>query len=187
MQHHSTNHLARGMTLAETIVVVAIVAVVGIALTGAIQYFYRNSAYLLEQTAALDNARRGHSYTLQNLREASYGDDGSYLITNAATSTITFYADVDQDTGIERVRAYLSGTTLYRGVTNSAGNPASYSGQPETIETIAVYVKNATSTPIFTYYNAAGTQLTSPVAISSVRSVGVRIDTDLNPNRAPNL
>ncbi|MEK7079967.1 MAG: hypothetical protein AAB901_01635, partial [Patescibacteria group bacterium] len=112
MQHRSTNHLARGMTLAETIVVVAIVAVVGIALTGAIQYFYRNSAYLLEQTAALDNARRGHSYTLQNLREASYGDDGSYLITNAATSTITFYADVDQDTGIERVRAYLSGTTL---------------------------------------------------------------------------
>lgn len=171
----------------EMIVVIAIIATAGVALVGAIQYFYRSNAFILEQTAALESARRGHAFTLQNLREASYGDDGSYLITSAGTSTITFYADIDKDGGIERIRAYRTSTTLYRGITNSNGNPANYTGQPESVETIAVYVKNATSTPIFTYYDQDGTLLTYPIDLAEVVSVGVRLDVDLNPNRLPNI
>ncbi|MEK9184280.1 MAG: hypothetical protein AAB892_00955 [Patescibacteria group bacterium] len=177
----------RGFTLAETIVVVGIVAVAGAALVGSIQYFYRSNAYILEQSVALDSARRGLALTLQNFREASYGDDGAYLVTLAATSSATFYADIDQDGGIERVRAYLSNGNLYRGITSSAGNPATYTGQPETIETVATYVKNATSTPIFTYYGSDGTALAYPVTITLIRAVGVTMDVDLNPNRLPNV
>lgn len=177
----------KGFTLIETMVVIAVVITAGVSLMGSIQYFYRSNAFILEQTAALESARRGHAFTLQNVREASYGDDGSYLITNAATSTVTFHADIDKDGGIERVRAYLSNGTLYRGITNSTGNPASYVGQPETRETIAVSIKNATSTPIFTYYDADGVALTYPIDINEIVSIGVRLDVDLNPNRAPNV
>ncbi|HYF29432.1 MAG TPA: type II secretion system protein [Candidatus Paceibacterota bacterium] len=175
----------RGFTLVETMVVVAIVVTAGVALMGSIQYFYRSNAYILEQTAALESARRGHAFTLQNIREASYGDDGSYLITDAQSNTITFYADIDKDGGIERIRAYLSNGTLYRGITNSTGNPATYTGQPETIETIAVAVRN--TTPIFRYYGADGLELTSPIDLAEIVSVGVRLDVDLNPTRAPNV
>ncbi|MEK7510654.1 MAG: type II secretion system protein [Patescibacteria group bacterium] len=177
----------RGFTLIETIVVVAIVTMVGVALTGSIQYFYRSNAYILEQTAALESVRRGHTFTLQNLREATYGDDGSYLITAAGTSTVTFYGDIDQDGGIERVRAYLTNGTLYRAIANSSGNPASYSGQPEILETIAVYVRNATSTPIFTYYNSEGAELTYPIDLTAITAVGVHLAVDINPNRLPNI
>lgn len=177
----------KGFTLIETMAVIAIVITAGIALMGSIQYFYRSNAFILEQTAALESTRRGHTFTLQNLREASYGDDGSYLITAAATSSVTFHGDIDLDGGVERIRLYLQNGTLYRGTTNAAGNPASYVGQTELRETVATYVKNATSTPIFTYYNAQGAALTYPIALANIVSVGVRLDVDLNPNRAPNV
>lgn len=177
----------RGFTLIETIAVVAIVVTAGVALMGSIQYFYRSNAYVLEQTAALESARRGHAFTLQNLREATYGDDGSYLITAAGTSTVTFYADIDKDGGVERIRAYRTGGTLYRAITNANGNPATYVGQAEAIERIASDVRNGTSTPIFTYYDASGQALAYPINLSNVVSVGVRLEVDLNPLRAPNL
>ncbi len=186
MRYPSTSFM-RAFTLIETMVVVSVVLVAGVALMTSIQYFYRSNAYILEQTSALESARRGHAFTLQNLREASYGDDGAYLVSAAGTSTITFHADIDKDGGIERIRAYLTNGTLYRAITNSSGNPAVYTGQPETIETISVSIRNATSTPIFTYYDAEGVALIYPIDIAEIVSVGVRLDVDLNPLRAPNV
>lgn len=176
------------MTLAEMLVVIALLATVGLALSGAIQYFYRGNAYVLEQAAATDNARRAISTTLQNLREASYGDDGSFPIASAATSSVTFYADVDGDQSVERIRIYLSGTTLYRAITNSGGNPATYVGQTEQTATIISDVRNTATEPIFTYYDAEGTQLaTASPNAADVRSIGARVKIDLNPLRAPNI
>lgn len=177
----------KGFTLIETMVVVAIIVTAGVALMGSIQYFYRSNAFVLEQTVALESARRGHAFTLQNLREATYGDDGAYLITSAATSSATFHADIDKDGGVERVRFYLANGTLYRGITNSGGNPATYTGQTENVETVATDVKNASSAPIFTYLDASGAELAYPIDLSEVVSVGIRLDVDLNPLRAPNV
>jgi hypothetical protein len=98
-----------------------------------------------------------------------------------------FYADVDADGPVERVRIYLTGSTLYRGVTNAAGNPRTYVGQTETVQTVVAHVRNGTSTPLFAYYNAAGALLTAPVDVSEVSFVSMDIRTDLNPTRAPNV
>lgn len=178
----------RGFTLVEAIVVVAITAVVGGSLLAAISFFYRGNAYVFEATASVDSARRGLSTTLSALREASYADDGNYPIASAATSSIVFYSDIDSDGGIERVRVYLVNETLYRTVISAAGNPPSYTGQATATSTIATYVRNGTSTPMFVYYDSAGTQLstTSPT-ISQIASVGTTLLVDINPNRAPNV
>lgn len=179
--------MKRGFTLIETIVVVAILTVVGIGLLTMIAYFYRSNAFVLEQTSALDSAHRGIDDAFGVLREASYGEDGSYPIAAAATSSMTFYSDVDSDSPVERVRLYLSNGTFYQGVTNAAGSPPSYTGQTESVYTIATWVSNATSTPIFRYYNTDGTELTGSVVLSDVASVRLRLDVDLNPLRAPNI
>lgn len=177
----------KAFTIAETLVVIAILGTVGITLSNMIVYFYRSNTYLLEQTSAVDSANRGLDRAYTSVREASYGEDGSYPVASAATSTVTFYSDVDSDGPVEMVRLYLSGETLYRGVTNAAGNPPTYVGQTEAVTTISTAVKNATSTPLFRYYNVSGVELTGTIDITQVRSVRTRIDVDLNPSRAPNI
>jgi prepilin-type N-terminal cleavage/methylation domain-containing protein len=182
-----SRNIHRGFTLAETVVVIAIVSVVSLAVMNLITFFYKSNAYVFQQTAALDSAHRGIAQSFRNIREASYGDDGSYPIAVAATSSITFYADVDNDGPIERVRVYKQGGTLYRGITKSAGNPSSYAGQTEKISTIATTVVNATSTPIFRYFTATGTELTSPINVSNIASISTELSVDLNPTRAPDI
>ncbi len=178
---------ARGFTLVETMVVVTIITLVGVALTSLITYFYRTNTYVLQQTGAIDSAQRGLDMSFKNLREASYGDDGSYPIETAATSSIVFYSDIDPDGPVEQVRIYLYKGTLYRVVTNSAGSPPSYDGQPQSTTTIATSVVNATSTPIFRYYNSSGTELSAPADASQVATVQTELRVDLNPTRAPDI
>lgn len=178
----------RGFTLMEMIVVIAVLGVVSGALLSTIRDFYRQNAYVFEAATAVDSARRGIATALHNLREASYADDGNYPIAAAATSSVTFYSDVDADGGIERVRIYVIGETLYRTVTNAAGNPPTYTGQTPATTTIATYVRNGSSTPVFKYYDSEGLQLaTTTPDISEIASVATTLMVDLNPNRAPNV
>ena len=179
--------MERGFTLIETIIVVALTAVVGVGLLTMIAYVYRSNAYVLEGTSAVSSARRGLHESFAALREATYGEDGAYPLASAATSSVTFYSDRDKDASVEKVRLYLSNGTLYEGVTDPAGNPQSYAGQPETTRTIATYVRNTSSTPIFRYFDASGTALVAPVNLASVRSVQVHLEVDLNPLRAPEI
>lgn len=178
----------RGFTLIEAMVVVVLTTVVAGALLSAIQSFYRGNAYVFEAAVSVDSARRGTAIALENLREASYADDGAYPISAAATSTVTFYSDTDADGAIERVRIFILGETLYRVVTNAVGNPPSYVGQAGATTTIVAFVRNGTSTPLFKYYDVAGTQLsTTTTDISEIASVVSTLMIDLNPYRAPNV
>ncbi len=178
----------RGISLAETVVVIAITAAVAGSLLSAIRYFYVNNAYVFEAATSVDNARRGIATALADLREASYADDGSYPLGAVGTSSITFYSDIDSDGGVERVKIWKVGTTLYKVVTNASGNPPTYTGQSNATTTLALYLRNATSTPLFTYYDSTGAQLaTTSTPLASIATVAARIQIDLNPNRAPNV
>lgn len=185
--HRTPLSFLRGFTLMEMLTVVALTGLVGVGVLSMIAYFYRSNAFLLEATTAVDSASRGLNESLAALREASYGEDGSYPILAAATTSVTFYGDLDVDSSVERVRLYVSGGTLYRGVTDAAGNPPSYSGQTEANTTIATWVKNAPTTPVFRYYDEDGTELTGAIDVARVRSVRTRLDVDINPYRAPNI
>lgn len=177
----------RGFTLGEMLVVIAILGTAGLALSSAIPAFYRQNAYLFEATAALGNARRGLETALDRLRESAYGEDGAYPLLSAATSTLSFHADVDGDAAIERVRYFLSGTTFYESITNPTGSPPSYTGASAATSTVVAYIANGTSTPLFRYYDSSGTVLSTPVDVSEVTSVEVTMRVDLNPNRAPDI
>lgn len=180
----------RGFTFVEVLVLISVTAIVGFTIETLIANFYIDNDYILESTKAIDNAHRGLRASFQDLREASYGADGSYPLQNVATSTITFYSDVDGNGVVDKIRLYLSNGSFYLGVTDPTSSPPTYVGQPEATTTIAQYVRNGTSSPIFRFYDDNGVELvatSSPIDISAVRSISTALMIDVNPNRAPDI
>ncbi|MEK9201667.1 MAG: hypothetical protein AAB944_01715, partial [Patescibacteria group bacterium] len=88
----------------------------------------------------------------------------------------------------ERVRYFLSGTDLRKGVIKPSGNPLQYNPASETFSTLARDVRNGGQN-LFDYYDANydGTTaaLTQPVSVSVVRLVKVTVIIDADINRAP--
>lgn len=177
--------LEAGFTLIETIVVVSITALVLITIGSLISYFYKTNAYALEQSTAVGQARRGVEDAMLFLREASYGSDGAYPIKSAATSSLTFYANTDDDPAVERVTYSLISGTLYRVVAAPTGNPLSYENATLATSTVSLPVTNGTSTPVFRYFNNSGAELFTPVDISEISSIRTTVVVDVNVNRAP--
>ncbi|MHB0865874.1 MAG: PulJ/GspJ family protein [Minisyncoccota bacterium] len=184
-QNACHKHGGVGFTLVETLVVIAITALISITLGVLLSYFYKTNQYTLEQSTAVAHARTGIEDAMRYLREASYGSDGSYPVESVSTSSIVFYANVNTDVAIERVTYSLQGGTLYRTVTEPAGNPPSYVGSIPATTTVATAVVNDPSTPVFQYYDNTGTELTAPVNVSKIASVKTTVVIDVNANRAP--
>lgn len=179
------NLKSTGFTLIETIVVTSITALVLITLGWLITYFYKTSAYALEESAAVNEARSGVRDIVSLLREASHGSDGSYPIRSAATSSITFYANTNDDMAIERVTYSLMNRILYRIIETPTGNPLTYAFTTISTTTISAPVTNGTSTPMFRYFNSSGAELAVPVNISEIASVRATIVIDVNVDRSP--
>ena len=175
----------RAFTLIETIVVIAVTALISVTLGTLLAYFYKTNTYALEQSVAVAQARRGVEDAMRYIREASYGGDGSYPVANAATSSITFYASTDTNTSINQITYTLQQGTLYRVIATPTGSPPSYIGASLATTTIATNIVNGTSTPIFRYFDNTGTELSAPVDIAHIASVETTVVIDVNINRAP--
>ena len=175
----------RAFTLVEIVVTVAVTTLVFIVISTLLTYFYKTNAYTFEQSTAVWQARNGVENAMHSLREASYASDGSYPIASVATSSITFYANVDNDSVVERITYSLSNGTLYCAVAEPSGNPLTYVGAIIATTTVATSVINGTSTPIFTYFDDTGAQLSAPINIANITSVKTTIVIDVNVNRAP--
>ncbi len=175
----------RAFTLIETVVVIAITALIFVTLGVLLSYFYKTNAYALEQSTAIGQARRGVEDAMLYLREASYGNDGAYPIKSAATSSVTFYANTNNDSIIERVTYVLINKVLYRLIATPTGNPPSYAGATVATTTIATPVTNGGATPVFRYFDKNGAELSAPVDISEISSVRTTVVVDVNVNRAP--
>lgn len=177
--------MTRAFTLVETLVVIAVTTLVLVTLSFLLVYFYRTNAYTLEQSTAVEQARRGVEDAMIRIREASYGSDGSYPITNAATSTITFFANINNNPYVEQVVYKLEKGVLYRTVAEPSGNPLTYVGATIATSTIAASVVNDPTTPVFRYFDANGVELSAPADVSKVVSVRTTVVVDVNVNRAP--
>ncbi|MBY0539510.1 prepilin-type N-terminal cleavage/methylation domain-containing protein [Patescibacteria group bacterium] len=175
----------RGMTLIEVVVTVGIVAVITVAITQSVIVFYRANRVAFEESYQIRSAERGLQVLIRDLREATYGDNGAYPLGAIASSSITFYADVDRTNPIEQVQYRLSGQRLTRTVRSSTGNPPTYTGAVST-STVSDYVRNFDDNiSLFRYYDAAGAEVTSSAEIARVVSVSVNIIVDITPIHAP--
>lgn len=174
------------MTLIETVVWVAVTTSAMLAIVTSVQYFYRTNNYAVEQSAAVSSAQRGVEEMVKTIREAAYSSNGAYPIVSMATSTFSFYADVDNDPYIERLRFYIEGGSLKRGIIDPSGDPPVYTN-PETQSSLSDYVRNVEqSVATFRYYDLNGNLMTDLTDIAEVRFVEVTVVVNINPFRLPN-
>lgn len=177
--------MKRGMTFIEAMVWVAIFMASMIAITNSILYFYRTNRYALEQGSAVAAAQRGIDHMVRTIREAGYAANGAYPIASIANNELIFYADTTGDGKAEKMRYYISGSSLYEGVTAPTGDPAEYTS-PEVASELSEYIRNvAQSVTMFTYYDKNGLLIDDMSRIADVRFVYVTIIADVNPNDQP--
>jgi len=169
---------SRGFTLIETVVVVALTSLIMGVLGSLLIYFYRTNAHVFQQVQATLEARRGIEDAVRLVREASYDPAGSYPVLTAATSTLSFSSDLDNDDVLEPITYTLTSGVLSRTATLSG------TGQSTTI-IVSSAVANSTTTPIFRYFDSAGVELTDPVDRADIATIRVTLVIEADINRGP--
>lgn len=179
----------KGFTLIETMLALAIIIAISIAVGTFQTNIFRFNKYTKDVIESAQDSRAIIATIVKEMRSMSPSNNGSYPISSVATSSITFFSDVDGDTKMEQVRYFLSGTSLKKGVIVATGNPPVYNTNSEVITTLAYNIKNSTSTSLFEYYdtNYAGTStpLSYPINITSIRLIRTNLLIDADPNRSP--
>lgn len=177
-----------GFTLLEIVIVLGITALlVGAVMAFQSGFFGFNSSF--QQSLMNQQQAQGAIEEIaRELRAAALSDGGAYPIEMASTTAVTFYANIDQDASREKMRYFLEGGALKKGVTEAAGTPPVYDPAGESVKTL-VYDVAATATPLFAYYdrNFAGTSspLSPPINVPDIRLIKVVIVIDRDPALPP--
>lgn len=179
----------KGFTLVELLVSVGIFLMIGLTVANFGRDIFAINTSLQNNLGAQLDGRNVIRKLMAELRSSSPSSLGGYPIEQAGTSTLIFYTNIDSSVNKERLRYFLSGTTLMRGVIKPSGSPLTYNAGSETFSTIARNIVNGTSTAIFEYFNGnyAGTStpLAQPVTTSQVRLIRATIIIDADPNKSP--
>ena len=178
MKNHKQKKEA-GFTLIEAVVVVAIFTLIAYGLIELVSSIIVSSSKQSALLTGSDQARKLAFQITTELREATPSSIGAYPLDTASGQQIIFYSNVDADSSIERVRYFLQGTTLKRGIVKPSGNPLSYNLAGETVTDVQNDVANG-ATDIFLYYDGsyngvAGNPFTSPVSVIAVKYVKVNL------------
>lgn len=145
---------------------------------------YNTYSYLFQQSVAIGEARRGIEIMVKEIRSAKNGQDGAYVIETANDYIFIFYSDINGDGSTERVRYFLDGTNLKKGVIKPTAYPYQYLLQNERTSIITSHVRN--QPPIFHYYDGQGTELPAPARLKDTKMMMVYIVVNVDPLRPPN-
>lgn len=141
-----------GFTLIEVLTVNAIMAlVIGVTVLFW-QFILKNYDFSLNQLHITEDVNGVVRQLETELRQAQEGMQGAYPLEILNNDEIAFYADVDNDGLVERIRYAYSNGTIIRGVVKPTGNPPQYTLSTEKAVTVSRNILPNHS-PIFTYYN----------------------------------
>ena len=179
-----------GITLVETVVALGIFVIIVVAWNSIIVQSFRSAEFGRQQQDAIREAQKGIEIMTQELREASTAENGAYALDTADDNQIIFYSDIDKDVYTERVRYWIDGTSLKKGVIEPTGNPLDYNLNNEQIKVISNFVNNG-SQPLFTYYNedypydTDNNPLPAPARLIDTKLIHIFLRINIDPSKAP--
>lgn len=176
-----------GITLIEMIVVLGVLAIALVGITTYVWMSLRAQDKSVKHILVQNSARKALTTMAAEIRSSMYSDAGSFPVVLAEASTLTFYTNIDDDINAERVRYFMDGSVLKKGVIEPSGDPPEYTSA-EQVTTLANYIINPDS--IFTYFdqNYKGTEnpLSFPVNKSVIKLIRIDLVIDVDTQRLPN-
>jgi hypothetical protein len=98
----------KGFSIIETLVVIFVFTLFWGAMMASVYIIYRTQSFTMQQSIAINEARRGVEIMAKEIRQARYGDNGAYPIEKGGGKEFIFYSDIDNDESSERVRYFLA-------------------------------------------------------------------------------
>jgi prepilin-type N-terminal cleavage/methylation domain-containing protein len=177
-----------GFTLLEMLITICIFTV----LLGVVLYFGFDitgiNFFLSENLISQNELQLTLNSFVTEIRSMGPSNVGSYPIESATASSFVFYSDSDQDGLFERIRYYMAGNTLMRGIIKPTGSPLTYnSANEKTTESIHFVTSNPST--IFSYYArgqiSSSTPMVFPVNPNLIRSIKAQLTTDRDTTQLP--
>jgi prepilin-type N-terminal cleavage/methylation domain-containing protein len=168
-----------GFTLIEMLAAIFIFSLIGSGIVVLIGNFFTKARQQNLILSDFDQARKLSLTFTSELRNANYGNDGSYPLNQAGDTQVIFYSATGGNTAIvNRIRYYLTGTTLYKGVITPTGSPLTYNVANEVVTTVQSNLANG-ATPVFYYYDGnyggTGSALAQPINLNAVKFVKINL------------
>jgi prepilin-type N-terminal cleavage/methylation domain-containing protein len=177
----------QGFTLLELIIALFLFGAIVALVAGFGVYFFKNYAFSFEEQQEIGQAQTALTQMIREIRKIQTADNGSWPLVQTDNNSFIFYADVNSDGKADRVRYFLNGKDLQRGVIPPTEVPVTYPLQNELVQTIATNI-TATPSAIFAYYNEnwpsdlVNNPLIASQRIFNTRFVQVTINVDTIPN-----
>lgn len=175
--------------MVELLISIFVMGLIGLTVSTFARDVFSLNYFLQGSLNAQIDSRHIVKVMVTEIREAGPSALGAYAIASTSASSITFYTDIDNDSVREKVRYFVSGTSVKRGVISPTGNPLTYLDANEKITTVVSNYVSSTTAPLFQYYPSSYSGTTSPLSIPvdipSVRLVKITVIIDKDPNKSP--
>jgi len=173
-----------GFSVIEVLVSIFILSLIGLAVYSFQKDVFSLNRIISGSLTAQDEARRALKSMSAEIRTASPSSLGAYALLQTTPSSFSFYSNIDGDSFKERIRYFVEGTILKKGVIKPTGSPLAYNPTNEVVSDLVHDIIDA-GTSIFSYYdtNYDGTTqpLSEPINISAVRLVKITIMIEKDP------
>ena len=170
----------KGFTLAEMLVAIFIFSILIAGVAGFINTIFKSNKEEMSELDRINQATLLTADFVNELRNASIGNNGGYPLSQVSGSNIIFYSSFGATSpAVKRIRYYLSGGTLYKGVVVPTGNPLTYNLASEVVMPVQFNLTNNVSNPVFYYYdgdydsNAA--PLIEPININQAKFIEINL------------
>jgi prepilin-type N-terminal cleavage/methylation domain-containing protein len=180
----------RGFSLVEILIVVAIASAIVFVVSGLGSNTNVLNTLVDQELQSKANVDQALQVMTTQVRSATQSANGSYPIASAGASTFIFYTNGGNSGVVERVRYFLSSSTIFAGTIQPTGTPAVYPTSSEAITDMIDNVSVPASTSLFLYYNdsyagSTSSAMTSTADVTPIRLVGISFSVTASSSQTP--
>ncbi len=178
---NNKNNKNFGFTLIEVLFVIAIVVFSGLVVSNFQKEIFQSGSRVQKSLISEEGGRKIIRNIVSEIRTMNFSAVGGYPIESASSNSLVFYSDVNGDGNMDRIRYFVDGAVLKRGVTFPSGSPLTYSGQPENISSV---ISGLLSGSVFFYgdtnFLGESDYLIEPINIPLIRLIGIKVKINLD-------